>query len=50
MSLDDQLRVVSGVIVLVGVEFGWFAHPYIYGLAGSSALGTFTRASPTPAA
>ncbi|HZE98873.1 MAG TPA: rhodanese-like domain-containing protein [Planctomycetota bacterium] len=32
-SMFRQVRFVAGVLVLIGVGLGWFAHPAFYGLA-----------------
>ncbi len=33
VSLDRQVRVVAGTMVLAGVVLGWTVHPYWYGLS-----------------
>ena len=33
ISLERQVRIGAGVLVLLGVTLGWFLHPALYGLA-----------------
>jgi rhodanese-related sulfurtransferase len=33
MSLERQVRIVAGSLVLIGLLLGWFVHPYLYGLS-----------------
>ena len=33
VSLERQVRIVAGLLVLTGVTLGWFVHPAFYGLA-----------------
>ncbi|WP_397569337.1 rhodanese-like domain-containing protein [Schlesneria sp. T3-172] len=33
MSLERQVRIAAGSLVLTGVVLGWFVHPYFYGLS-----------------
>ncbi len=33
VSLERQVRMVAGTLVLAGVALGWFVHPYLYGLS-----------------
>lgn len=33
MSLERQVRIAAGSIVLAGVLLGWLVHPYLYGIA-----------------
>ncbi|MBX7106447.1 MAG: rhodanese-like domain-containing protein [Gemmataceae bacterium] len=33
MSLERQVRIAAGTLVLAGVALGWFVHPYLYGLS-----------------
>jgi rhodanese-related sulfurtransferase len=33
MSLERQVRIGAGLIVLTGLSLGWFVHPYLYGLS-----------------
>jgi rhodanese-related sulfurtransferase len=33
MSLERQVRITAGSLVLLGVLLGWFVHPYLYGLS-----------------
>jgi hypothetical protein len=33
MSLERQVRIAAGTLVLTGVALGWFVHPYLYGLS-----------------
>lgn len=33
MSLERQVRIAAGALVLTGVLLGWLAHPLLYGLA-----------------
>lgn len=33
MSLERQVRIAAGSLVLVGVALAWFAHPYFIGLS-----------------
>lgn len=33
ISLERQVRITAGSLVLTGVLLGWFAHPYLYGIA-----------------
>jgi rhodanese-related sulfurtransferase len=33
MSLERQVRITAGSLVLVGVALGWFVHPVFYGLS-----------------
>jgi rhodanese-related sulfurtransferase len=33
MSLERQVRIAAGSLVLIGVTLGWFVHPYFYGLS-----------------
>lgn len=32
-ALERQVRLVAGLLVLIGVALGWFVHPYLFGLA-----------------
>jgi rhodanese-related sulfurtransferase len=32
-SLERQVRITAGLMVLIGVTLGWFVHPYFYGLS-----------------
>jgi rhodanese-related sulfurtransferase len=34
MSLERQVRIAAGVLVMIGVGLGYFIHPGFYGLAG----------------
>lgn len=34
MSLERQVRIAAGTLVMIGVGFGYFVHPGFYGLAG----------------
>jgi rhodanese-related sulfurtransferase len=34
ISLERQVRIAAGALVLTGVLLGWFVHPAFYGLAG----------------
>lgn len=34
MSLERQVRIAAGALVLVGVALAWFVHPYLIGLSG----------------
>jgi rhodanese-related sulfurtransferase len=34
MSLERQVRIVAGSLVLTGVLLGWFVHPAFFGLSG----------------
>lgn len=34
MSLERQVRIAAGFLVVVGVTLGWLVHPACYGLAG----------------
>jgi len=33
MSLERQVRIAAGSLVLIGLALGWFVHPYLYGLS-----------------
>lgn len=33
VSLDRQVRIAAGSLVLAGVALGWFVHPYLVGLS-----------------
>ena len=33
VSLERQVRMVAGTLVLTGVGLGWWVHPYLYGLS-----------------
>lgn len=33
MSLERQVRIAAGSLVLTGVILGWFVHPYFFGLS-----------------
>jgi rhodanese-related sulfurtransferase len=33
VSLERQVRIAAGLLVLIGVALGWFVHPVFYGLA-----------------
>ena len=33
ISLERQVRIAAGSLVLLGVGLGWFVHPYLFGLA-----------------
>jgi hypothetical protein len=33
MSLERQVRITAGSLVLVGVVLGWLVHPYFIGLS-----------------
>jgi len=33
MSLERQVRIAAGSLVLIGVSLGWFVHPGFFGLA-----------------
>jgi rhodanese-related sulfurtransferase len=33
VSLERQVRIVAGSLVLVGLALGWFVHPYLYALS-----------------
>lgn len=33
MSLERQVRIAAGSLVLIGVVLGWFVHPYFIGLS-----------------
>jgi rhodanese-related sulfurtransferase len=39
ISLERQVRIAAGVLVLTGVLFGWLVHPGFYGLAGFVGVG-----------
>lgn len=34
MSLERQVRIAAGFLVLLGVTLGYFVHPYAFGLSG----------------
>jgi rhodanese-related sulfurtransferase len=34
MSLERQVRIVAGSLILIGVVLGFTVHPYLFGLAG----------------
>ena len=34
MSLERQVRIAAGLLVLIGVIFGYTVHPYWFGLSG----------------
>ncbi|HSJ01757.1 MAG: rhodanese-like domain-containing protein [Verrucomicrobium sp.] len=34
ISLERQVRIGAGSLVLTGVLLGWFVHPYFFGLSG----------------
>jgi hypothetical protein len=34
ISLERQVRIVAGSLVLIGVILGTWVHPYFYGLSG----------------
>jgi rhodanese-related sulfurtransferase len=34
ISLERQVRIAAGALVLTGVLLGWFVHPPFFGLAG----------------
>jgi rhodanese-related sulfurtransferase len=45
-SIDRQVRLVAGLLVLTGVGLGWFVHPLGYGLAAFVGAGlTFAGAT-----
>jgi rhodanese-related sulfurtransferase len=33
ISLERQVRIAAGSLVLLGVGLGWFVHPYLFGLS-----------------
>lgn len=33
ISLERQVRIAAGLLVLTGVAVGWFVHPYAFGLS-----------------
>jgi rhodanese-related sulfurtransferase len=33
VSLERQVRIVAGTLVLTGVGLGWWVHPYLFGLS-----------------
>jgi hypothetical protein len=33
MSLERQVRIAAGSLVLIGIALGWFVHPYFIGLS-----------------
>jgi len=33
MSLERQVRLAAGTLVLTGVGLGWWVHPYLFGLS-----------------
>jgi rhodanese-related sulfurtransferase len=33
VSLERQVRITAGLMVLAGVLLGWFVHPYLYGIS-----------------
>ena len=33
ISLERQVRIAAGLLILTGVGLGWFVHPYLFGIA-----------------
>jgi rhodanese-related sulfurtransferase len=48
ISLERQVRIAAGLLVLVGVMLGWFVHPYWFGVAAFVGAGlTFAGVTDT---
>jgi hypothetical protein len=39
ITLEPQVRIVAGSLVLIGVLIGWLVYPGFYGLSGSIGAG-----------
>jgi rhodanese-related sulfurtransferase len=39
ISLDRQVRIAAGMLVMLGVLLGWFVNPYFYWLSGAVGAG-----------
>jgi rhodanese-related sulfurtransferase len=39
ISLERQVRIAAGSLVLIGVTLGWLVHPALFGLAAFVGLG-----------
>jgi rhodanese-related sulfurtransferase len=50
VSLERQVRIAAGLLVLVGVALGWLVDPAFLGLAAFVGPAWCSPASPTPAA
>ena len=50
ISLERQVRIAAGSLVLLGVLLGWLVHPAFSACPPSSGPGWSSPASPTPAA
>jgi rhodanese-related sulfurtransferase len=50
LSLERQVRIAAGSLVLLGVLLGWLVYPALLGLSAFVGAGLVFVASPTPAA